>query len=143
KTYFENNASGSGQRCTLSLDIIKSLPLYLPDIATQEKIASFFYSLDSKVFLNNRINAELEAMAKTIYNYWFVQFDFPNRNGKPYKASGGKMVWSEELKREMPEGWEVRQLATILKHNYQSISKNPAITSVNYLDTSSLTRNRI
>lgn len=110
KTYFENNAGGSGQRCTLSLDIIKSFPLYLPDIATQEKIASFFYSLDSKVFLNNRINAELEAMAKTIYNYWFVQFDFPNNKDKPYKASGGTMLWSEDLKREVPEGWEVREL---------------------------------
>ncbi|MCA6430483.1 MAG: restriction endonuclease subunit S, partial [Cytophagales bacterium] len=73
--------------------------------------------IDSKIALNNRINAELEAMAKTIYDYWFVQFDFPSPSplgragvGSPYKASGGKMVWSDELRREIPEGWEVKQL---------------------------------
>ena len=60
-----------------------------------------------KIELNNKINAELEAMAKLIYDYWFVQFDFPDENGKPYKSSGGKMVYNEELKREIPEGWEV------------------------------------
>lgn len=76
----------------------------------QQKIASVLSSLDSKIELNNRINAELEAMAKTIYDYWFVQFDFPDANGKPYKSSGGKMVWNEELKREIPEGWEVENL---------------------------------
>jgi type I restriction enzyme S subunit len=84
------------------------------NIETQQKIASVLSALDSKIELNNRINAELEAMAKTLYDYWFVQFDFPfdfaqgkpNANGKPYKSSGGKMVWNEELKREIPEGWE-------------------------------------
>lgn len=110
KFYFENNAGGSGQRCTLPLDIIKAIPLYLPDIATQEKIASTLYSLDSKIELNSCINAELEAMAKTLYNYWFVQFDFPDANGKPYKTSGGNMVWRKELKREIPEEWSVKYL---------------------------------
>ena len=79
----------------------------LPSLPTQQKIASVLSSLDSKIELNNRINAELEAMAKTLYDYWFVQFDFPDKNDKPYKTSGGKMVWNEELKREIPEGWEV------------------------------------
>lgn len=78
----------------------------------QKKIASVLSALDSKIELNNRINAELEAMAKTIYDYWFVQFDFPNKINKPYKTSGGKMVWNEELKREIPEGWEVKELGT-------------------------------
>jgi type I restriction enzyme S subunit len=63
--------------------------------------------LDNKIELNNKINAELEAMAKLIYDYWFVQFDFPDNNGKPYKSSGGKMVYNEELKREIPDGWTV------------------------------------
>lgn len=89
---------------------------------TQQKIASVLSALDSKIELNNRINAELEAMAKTIYDYWFVQFDFPydfaqgrpDKNGKPYKSSGGKMVWNEELKREVPEGWEVKELGGIV-----------------------------
>lgn len=79
----------------------------------QIRIADFLTALDSKISINNRINAELEAMAKTIYDYWFVQFDFSNKNGKPYKASGGKMVWSEELKREVPEGWEVGTLLDV------------------------------
>ncbi|MBU1446230.1 restriction endonuclease subunit S, partial [Patescibacteria group bacterium] len=77
-------------------------------------IASSLSALDSKIELNNRINAELEAMAKTLYDYWFVQFDFPDDNGKPYKASGGKMVWNEKLNREIPEGWEVNKIGKIL-----------------------------
>jgi type I restriction enzyme S subunit len=85
------------------------------EIDDQQKIASVLSSLDSKIELNNRINLELETMAKTIYDYWFVQFDFPDRNGKPYKSSGGKMVWNEELKREIPEGWEVKDLQEIAK----------------------------
>jgi len=83
------------------------------DISTQQNIASVLSALDSKIELNNRINAELEAMAKTLYDYWFVQFDFPDKNGKPYKTSGGKMVWNEELKREIPEGWEDGELNDI------------------------------
>lgn len=77
----------------------------LPKIETQEKIASILSSLDAKIDLNNRINAKLEAMAKTLYDYWFVQFDFPDQSGKPYKSSGGVMVCSKELKREIPQGW--------------------------------------
>ncbi|WP_424946011.1 restriction endonuclease subunit S [Candidatus Spongiihabitans sp.] len=71
----------------------------------QQKIAAVLSALDTKIELNNRINAELEAMAKTLYDYWFVQFDFPDKNGKPYKTSGGKMVYNETLKRPIPEGW--------------------------------------
>lgn len=84
---------------------------------TQQKIASVLSALDDKIELNNRINAELEAMAKTLYDYWFVQFDFPivTSSGveKPYKSSGGKMVYNETLKREIPEGWEVKSLYKI------------------------------
>jgi type I restriction enzyme S subunit len=76
----------------------------------QKKIASVLSALDAKIELNNRINAELEKMAKTLYDYWFVQFDFPDCNGKPYKSSGGKMIWNEELKRQIPEGWGVGNL---------------------------------
>ena len=72
----------------------------------QKKIAAVLSALDDKIACNNRINAELEAMAKTLYDYWFVQFDFPDANGKPYQSSGGKMVYNPTLKREIPEGWE-------------------------------------
>lgn len=85
----------------------------LISLPTQQKIAKVLSDLDSKIELNNKINAELEAMAKTLYDYWFVQFDFPDVYGKPYKTSGGKMVWKEELKREIPEGWEVGTLLDI------------------------------
>jgi type I restriction enzyme S subunit len=76
------------------------------DKIVQTKIAKVLSDLDAKIELNNKINSELEAMAKLIYDYWFVQFESPNEDGKPYKSSGGKMVWNEELKRDVPEGWE-------------------------------------
>jgi len=71
----------------------------------QKKVADLLKNIDAKINCNNRINAELEAMAKTLYDYWFVQFDFPDTNGKPYKSSGGKMVYNATLKREIPAGW--------------------------------------
>jgi type I restriction enzyme S subunit len=85
------------------------IPYIKPEF--QKEIADLLFIIDDKIKLNNRINLELEAMAKTLYDYWFVQFDFPDKNGKPYKTSGGKMVWNEELKREIPEGWEVQKMA--------------------------------
>ncbi|ULQ58329.1 restriction endonuclease subunit S [Flavihumibacter rivuli] len=83
------------------------------DVKARKKIASVLSALDSKIEINNRINADLEAMVKTLYNYWFVQFDFPNKNSKPYKTSGGKMVWNEELQKEIPVGWEDGTLGDI------------------------------
>ena len=97
----------------LSREIAYFIKVSLPDIANQIKIASVLSSLDSKIELNNRINTELEAMAKTLYDYWFVQFDFPDDNGKPYKTSGGKMVWNDVLKRDIPEGWNCVELSDI------------------------------
>jgi len=115
KTLSLNNmGSGSGVP-TMNRNHLHPLKVsaYL-DFTDQKKIAAVLSALDAKIELNNRINAELEKMAKTIYDYWFVQFDFPDANGKPYKSSGGKMVWSNELKREIPEGWEVLQLSNKL-----------------------------
>ena len=96
---------------TINLDSFKIMEIEIEEcLPTQQKIASVLSALDDKIELNNRINAELEAMAKTLYDYWFVQFDFPNEEAKPYKSSGGKMVYNETLKREIPEGWEVGSL---------------------------------
>ena len=89
---------------------IGNLSFVFPDIDIQNKIADILTSIDKKIQINNQINQELEAMAKTLYDYWFVQFDFPDQNGKPYKSSGGKMVYHPELKREIPEGWGVEKL---------------------------------
>src|SRR5690606_33330259 len=97
------------------LPIIKSTEIDIPDLPTQKSIAKVLSDLDAKIELNNRINRELEAMAKTLYDYWFVQFDFPNADGKPYKSSGGKMVYNAELKREIPEGWEVKTISKWIK----------------------------
>ncbi len=85
----------------------------VPSIQQQNQITDILGTLDKKIQTNNQINQELEAMAKTIYDYWFVQFDFPDQNGKPYKSSGGKMVYHPELKREIPEGWRVEKLGDI------------------------------
>ena len=91
-----------------------NLLIPVPDMEIQKKIGDMYCELSDKIENNNAINAELESMAKTIYDYWFLQFDFPDENGNPYKSSGGKMVWNEELKREIPEGWEVRILENCL-----------------------------
>jgi len=113
---------------TINLNSFELMEIEIPQkISTQQQIASVLSSLDSKIALNNRINAELEAMAKTLYDYWFVQFDFPvsaaiegatqsrtlNNHTLGYKSSGGKMVWNEELKREVPEGWKVCKIGNV------------------------------
>ena len=87
---------------------------YPKDKNAQQKIAAVLSAFDDKIELNNQLNAQLEQMAKTIYDYWFVQFDFPDESGKPYKSSGGKMVYNEVLKREIPVGWEVKNLEDLL-----------------------------
>ena len=111
------------------------LDFLIPDfeLLDQQKIASVLSALDAKIDLNNQINAELEKMAKTIYDYWFVQFDFPDENGKPYKSSGGKMLWNEQLKREIPDGWKDNSLWEIAKYyNGLAMQKNRP-TSDDYL----------
>ena len=90
---------------TLNRNFVHALDANKPEPSAQQKIAAVLSALDAKIDCNNRINAELEAMAKTLYDYWFVQFDFPDASGKPYKSSGGKMVYNVTLKREIPLGW--------------------------------------
>ena len=94
----------------LNISSLRELKIPLHSFEEQKKIANILSAIDDKISLNNQINQELEAMAKTLYDYWFVQFDFPDQNGKPYKSSGGKMVYHPELKREIPEGWGVEDL---------------------------------
>lgn len=117
------NISVGATMPSLNTTLMANIQLYLPKKDIQQKIASVLSALDAKIEVNNKINRELEAMAKTIYDYWFVQFNFPYSPpsegcpqdgvaiGKPYKSSGGKMVWNEALKREVPEGWEVQKMA--------------------------------
>lgn len=110
----QNSVIGSIQD-NINIDYLKKLRFKIPPKEYQDKIVSILSSIDKKIELNNKINSELEAMAKTIYDYWFLQFEFPNEEGKPYKSSGGKMVWNEELKREIPEGWEIRKVKDFLE----------------------------
>ena len=104
---------GTSGRRRVNENVLKTQLIKLPDLPTQKAIAKVLSDLDAKIELNNKINRELEAMAKTLYDYWFVQFDFPNEQGKPYKSSGGKMVYNKELKQEIPVGWEVGTLDSI------------------------------
>ena len=114
---------------------IGNLSFMFPDIDIQNKIADILTSIDKKIQINNQINQELEAMAKTLYDYWFVQFDFPDQNGKPYKSSGGKMVYHPELKREIPVGWGVDSLWNIANfYNGLAMQKyRPVTTEDDYL----------
>lgn len=101
----------------LNTAILSAVPLSLPAHKDQQrKIAAVLSALDAKIDCNKRINAELEAMAKALYDYWFVQFDFPDAHGKPYKSSGGKMVYNATLKREIPQGWEAGSLWDIARY---------------------------
>jgi type I restriction enzyme S subunit len=89
----------------------------IADKNTQIAVRKLLWSIDSKIELNNQINTDLEAMTKLIYDYWFVQFDFPDANGKPYKSSGGKMVYNEALKRDIPDGWVAGNCASLFEFN--------------------------
>lgn len=119
------SASGTKVKHT-SPEKIYEVQVYIPKIQTQRNIAKILTTLDQKIQTNNQINQELEAMAKTLYDYWFVQFDFPDQNGNPYKSSGGKMVYHPELKREIPEGWGVEKLGDLAQFkngiNYEKTS---------------------
>lgn len=93
-------------------DDIRNIQITYPkDLNAQRRVVSILKAVDTKIENNDSISSDLEAMAQLLYEYWFVQFDFPDDNGKPYKSSGGKMVWNEQLKREIPEGWTVKPLA--------------------------------
>jgi len=108
--------SQGSQTKFLTLPILQNIHFSSISINEQRTIAAVLSALDKKIALNKQINARLEEMAKTLYDYWFVQFDFPDANGKPYKSSGGEMVFDETLKREIPKGWEVKSLWKIAKY---------------------------
>ena len=114
---------GTSGRQRVNENTLETLELPIPEPQTQKSIAAILSALDKKIALNKQINARLEEMAKTLYDYWFVQFDFPDANGKPYKSSGGEMVFDETLKREIPKGWEVKSLG-----DWAEIRKGTLIT---------------
>ena len=117
--------SGSAQP-QLPISILETVSIPQLTLDEQKEIIFNIKSIDQKIQINNQINQELEAMAKTLYDYWFVQFDFPDQNGNPYKSSGGKMLYHPELKREIPEGWGVEKLGELAQFkngiNYEKTS---------------------
>lgn len=107
------------------MSVVKAVKIQLPSIEIQRKVGTFLRNIENKINNNNKIIEELEQMAKTIYDYWFLQYEFPNENGKTYKSSGGKIIWNEELKKDIPEGWNVRKIGDILSkipNTYKYIS---------------------
>ena len=123
----------------LNIPDLKALKIPYRPIESQQKIAAVLSALDDKIALNRRIDAKLEAMAKRLYDYWFVQFDFPTEDGKPYKSSGGKMVYNATLKRDIPAGWEVKRLGEVA--DYVAISDS-AENIRNYISTDNMLPNK-
>lgn len=125
---FKNYTTGSAQP-KLTKDNLKSIILHIHEEGEQKIIADLLSTLDEKIDCNNQINTELESITKLLYDYWFVQFDFPNTDGKPYKFSGGDMIYSDVIKREIPAGWTVTKLG-----EYADVTKGDLITAKNALD---------
>ena len=107
-----------------------NIEISLPPIEEQREIGKFLADLDEKIYTNRQINANLEALARQFYNFWFVQFDFPDANGKPCKSSGGEMVYNSQLKREIPKGWEVKKIGDILGR----VKTTPKLVTNEYLE---------
>lgn len=107
-----NNKVGAIQQ-HFNVHSAEEMLIFLPDITEQEKIAKMIVALNGKIENNTSVCAKLESMAKTLYDYWFTQFDFPDENGKPYRSSGGEMVWNNQLKREIPKGWTVTTMSAL------------------------------
>ena len=139
RKHFSNSASGSGQRYTLTVDSIGNLPLYLPSLEIQEKIGEFLSNIDKKIDNNSKINDNLEELLKTIYQRWFIEYEFLDNNGKAYKSAGGKLVYNEKLKREIPSGWIVENcfensLFEILKPGVEHFNNKNYLATANIND---------
>lgn len=128
KPYLMKICGVGGTRNALTKESIENIPFFKQE--NEEEIATLLSDIDAKIDNNNAICADLEGMAKLLYDYWFVQFDFPDENGKPYKSSGGKMVWNEDLKREIPEGWAAYRLDKLATIQTETVSPFAEKTTV-------------
>ena len=128
-----------GVQKNITMEAIRNVLLPDLDLSTQKKIADVLSCIDDKIALNNKTNTELENMAKTVYDYWFTQFDFTDKNGHPYKTSGGQMVYNETLKRDIPAGWEVGKLSDIA---YFSTETTGSENLQNYITTDNILPNK-
>lgn len=144
QAFLFQSKQGSAQP-NITMEAIRNTLVIDYDINLQQKIAKVLKLIDDKIINNYKIKDELESMAKTIYDYWFLQFDFPDENGKPYKSSGRKMIWNEKLKKEIPEGWKVTKLENLCSFsngiNYEKNKegdKDYKIVNVRNITSSSL-----
>lgn len=143
-----NRYQGQSAQPGLSVKTLSDVPISMPPLKVQENIFDILNTISIKIENNNKIIFTLESLAKTIYDYWFLQFEFPNEDGKPYKSSGGKMVLDEELKREIPEGWEVKKIKDCIQHINTGLNprKNFVLNEggdVKYITVKNLTTNGI
>lgn len=127
----------------LNTGILAKVPLRVPPMDEQQRIAAVLSNLDAKIDLNNRINSELEALAKAIYEYWFVQFDFPDANGRPYKSSGGEMVWNEMLNWEIPAEWSAVTLSSLADEVKNGVAPDVSDTTTPYIGLEHIARKSI
>ena len=140
KDQLEYRASGTRQR-NISPDDVYDVEVFLPDITTQRKIGKCLYDIEKKVNLNNAINDNLEQQLMLLYDYWFTQFDFPDTDGNPYQTSGGKMVWNDTLKRNIPENWKVQSvisncLSSIIKPGVEIFNTKTYLATADVKGTS-------
>lgn len=124
-------------------DQMCEVELPIPSITKQREIVKEYNIIQKRIVLNQQLIQKLEETAQAIYKHWFVDFEFPDENGKPYKSSGGEMVWNEQLGKEIPAGWEVGTLGDILECNPETLSYKDTFKTILYLDTSSITNNKI
>lgn len=125
----------------LSLDALKSIEILIPSIEKQQELIAQYQSISNKIKVNEQICGKLEATAQTMYRQWFVDFEFPNEDGEPYKSSGGAMVFDEELEKEIPEGWEVGVLGNIATFSNTRI-ENKKLSLENYISTENMLQNK-
>ncbi|HDM8233944.1 TPA: restriction endonuclease subunit S [Vibrio campbellii] len=142
--YVDKLSARTGGQTGVDLVSLNKYPVRVPSkIEDQKTLVASLVAIDKKIRLNNIINSELEALAKTIYDYWFVQFDFPNIEGKPYRRSGGKMAYNEVLKREIPIGWEVKSLSQIVDLVKGNVSPREVEPSTPYIGLEHIQRKKL
>jgi len=122
----------------INLSVLKSLPIPVPSIQEQKAIVEVLSAIDSKIELNQCMNCTLEAVGAALFRRWFVDFEFPNQEGKPYKTTGGKMQYNEELQMEIPENWTAKRVGDLAKINEHSINRDFSFSAIEYIDIDSV-----
>jgi type I restriction enzyme S subunit len=135
--------SHGSAREIFDFDEMRGVELPVPSIEKQREIVKEYNTIFNRIKLNEQLNQKLEETAQALYKHWFVDFEFPNENGQPYKSSGGQLVYNEELDQDIPYGWHSKSFDDLIDYNTSNYSKKDAFDSIYYLDTSSITNNKI